>query len=51
MAAWKFRIAKIVPISKTAAMKFSNDISSQTLSPVELKLDGRHHSDTEIQNC
>ena len=29
----------------------SNDISSQTLSVIELKLNGRHHSDTVIQNC
>ena len=29
----------------------SDDISSQTLSRIEPKLDGRHQSDTEIQNC
>ena len=32
-------------------LKSSNNISLQTLIPIELKLDGRHHSDTEIQNC
>ena len=29
----------------------SNDISSQIISQIEQKLDGRYHSDTEIQNC
>ena len=29
----------------------SNDISSQTISWIEPKLDGKHQSDTEIQNC
>ena len=27
------------------------NFSSQTESLIELKLDGRHYSDTEIQNC
>ena len=27
------------------------DISSQTVGWIEPKLDGKHHSDTEIQNC
>ena len=27
---------------------FSNDISSPTVSPIELKLDGRHHRDSEL---
>ena len=30
---------------------FSNDISSKTLNQTEPKLDGRHRSDIEIQNC
>ena len=52
---WKFRIAKnrSVPISKMAAMaswNSSNHISSQTVSQIELKLDGRHQDDMEIQN-
>ena len=28
-----------------------NDISSQNESWIEPKLDGKHHTDTEIQNC
>ena len=50
MATWRFRIAKIVPI-RYPRWPPSNDISSQTLSLIELKLDGRHHSATAIQNC
>ena len=55
MATWRFRIGK----------SFRSDIQDgrhgghleilQTTSPkpsrIELKLNGRHHSDTEIQNC
>ena len=62
---WKFRIAKIVPIS--VAILNSSVYISQTASQIkpkldgrlelkldgklELKLDGRHWGDMEIQNC
>ena len=46
---FRFKIAKIVPF-RYPSWNLSN-ISSQTLSPIVLKLDGWHHSDTEIQNC
>ena len=52
----RFRIAKIVPFRYPRwppwgpSWNSSNDIS-QTMSPIELKLDGRHHSVTKIQNC
>ena len=55
VATWRFRIAKIVPFRCPRwppwrpSWNSSNDISSQTVSPIELKLDRRHHSDTEIQ--
>ena len=50
----RFKIAKIVPFwypRRWPSWNSSNDTSSQTLSPIELKLDGRHQSDTQIQNC
>ena len=57
VATWRFRIAKIVPFrcprwpQWRPSWNSSNDIFSQTRSPIELKLDGWHHSDTEIQKC
>ena len=53
----RFKIAKIVPFRSQRwppwrpSINSSNYISSQTISRIEPKLDGRHHSDTEIQNC
>ena len=49
----RFKIVKIVPFRypQRPSWNSSNDISSQTISPIELKHVWRHHSDTEIQNC
>ena len=50
----RFKIAKIVPFRcprRWPSWNNSNNICSQTLSQIELKPDGRHHSDTENKNC
>ena len=52
-----FRITKIVPFwyprwpPWQPYWNSSNDISSQTVSWIEQKLDGKHWSDIQIQNC
>ena len=52
----RFRITIIVPFRyprwppRRPSWNSSNDISSQTVSRIEPILDGRHHSDKEIQN-
>ena len=52
----RLKIAKIVPSRYPRwppwqpSWNFSNKISSLTVSRIERKLDGRHHSDTKIQN-
>ena len=54
-ATQRFRIAKIVPFRYPRWLPWhpswnsSNDISSQTVSRIEPKLDGRHHSDTDSE--
>ena len=51
---WKFRIAKMVLFqcpSWPPSWNSSNHISSQTVSQIEPKFDGRHWGDMEIQNC
>ena len=44
-----------VPIFKMAARSpsynFSNDMSSKAVRLIKRKLDGKHGSDIEIQNC
>ena len=54
---WKFRSAKNVLFQYPRWMPWwpswnsSNHISSQTVSQIAQKLDGRHYSDMEVQNC
>ena len=47
MATWRFKIAKTVPWH----LEILQTTFPPKPCPIELKLDGRHHSDTEIQNC
>ena len=53
----RFRIAKFLPFRYPRwppwqpSWSSSNDISSQTIGLIESKLDWRHRSDIEIQNC
>ena len=53
----RFRIAKTVPfrnprwLPRGPSWNSSNDIFSQTISQIEPKLDGRHWSVIDIQNC
>ena len=51
---WKFRIAKILLFQCSRwppSWNSSNHISSQTVSQVEPKLDGRLRGEMEIKNC
>ena len=46
----RFRTAKFVQF-RHLRLKFFNDISSQTVLRVAVKLDWRHQTDIGIQNC
>ena len=51
---WKFKIAKILLFQCPRwppSWNSSNHISSQTVTQIEPKSDGRHRGDMEIQNC
>ena len=43
--------AALLKVLKSKMAATSNDISSQTVSQIEPKFDGRHGTDTKIQNC
>ena len=50
VASWRFRIVKIVPFQYPRWPPSWNNIY-QTISWIESKLDGRHQSDIQFQNC
>ena len=55
VATWRFRFAKMAPFRYPRwppcrpSWNSSNDISYQTVSLIEPKLDGRHHSDIDSE--
>ena len=48
---WTPVMKSVMKIFGVKIVKSSNHISSQTVSQIELKLDGRHRGKMENQNC